>query len=112
MMLALVLALQAAAPATAVDPGPGPGPGPLGAIGQQKLPVRGCAAYLWTLDGNRQMVAMASADPAQVRLAIDGKVADYARATQSDSIGFGFGGITQYRGDDLTATLARLDTAA
>ncbi|WP_380780654.1 hypothetical protein [Sphingomonas sp. R86520] len=101
MMLALVLALQAAVPATVVDPGPGP----LGAIGQQKLPVRGCAAYLWTLDGNRQMIAMASADPAQVRLAIDGKVGDYARATQSDSIGFGFGGITQYRRDDVTATL-------
>ncbi len=101
MMLALVLALQAAAQA----PAPNPGAGPLAAIGRQKLPVRGCAAYLWTLEGNRQLVAMASADPAQIRLAIDGKVADYARATQSDSIGFGFGGVTQYRRDDVTATL-------
>ncbi|MEG3173858.1 hypothetical protein U1708_16735 [Sphingomonas sp. ZB1N12] len=109
MMLALVLALQAATPSTSPSPGPnaGPNPGasPLSAIGQQKLPARGCAAYLWTLDVNRQMVAMASADPAQIRLAIDGKVLDFARATQSDPIGFGFGGITQYRRDDVTATL-------
>jgi hypothetical protein len=109
MMLALVLALQAATPSTPQSPGPnaGPNPGasPLSAIGQQKLPARGCAAYLWTLDVNRQMVAMASADPAQIRLAIDGKVLDFARATQSDPIGFGFGGITQYRRDDVTATL-------
>ena len=109
MMLALVLALQAATPSTSPSPapnaGPNPGASPLSAIGQQKLPARGCAAYLWTLDVNRQMVAMASADPAQIRLAIDGKVLDFARATQSDPIGFGFGGITQYRRDDVTATL-------
>jgi hypothetical protein len=109
MMLALVLALQAATPSTLQSPapnaGPNPGASPLSAIGQQKLPARGCAAYLWTLDVNRQMVAMASADPAQIRLAIDGKVLDFARATQSDPIGFGFGGITQYRRDDVTATL-------
>ena len=92
--LALLLALQAAA---------NPGPGPLGAIGKQKLPAKGCAAYLWSMDAGRQLVAMATADPGQIRLAIDGKTTDYAMATQSPAIGFG--GVTQYRGGDVTATL-------
>ena len=99
--LALLLALQAAAPSVAANPGPGP----LGAIGKQKLPATGCAAFLWSMDAARQLVAMATADPAQIRLAIDGKTTDYAMATQSPAIGFGFGGVTQYRGGDVTATL-------
>lgn len=99
--LVLMLALQAAAPSAAANAGPGP----LGAIGAQKLPAKGCAAYLWSMDAGRQLVAMATADPAQVRLAIDGKASDYAMTTQSPAIGFGFGGVTQYRGSDVTATL-------
>jgi hypothetical protein len=101
ILLVLILAVQAAA----TVPSATPGPGPLAAIGQQKLPAKGCAAYLWNVDGNRQLVAMASADPAQIRLAIDGKTTDYALSTQSPAIGFGFGGVTQYRGGDVTATL-------
>ena len=99
--LALMLALQAAAPSAATNTGPGP----LGAIGKQKLPAKGCAAYLWSMDAARQLVAMASADPAQIRLTVDGKTTDYAMATQSPAIGFGFGGVTVYRGGDVTATL-------
>ena len=99
--LALMLALQAATPAPAANPGPGP----LGAIGKQKLPAKGCAAYLWSMDAARQLVAMATADPAQIRLTVDGKTTDYAMATQSAAIGFGFGGVTVYRGGDVTATL-------
>lgn len=105
ILLALMLALQAAVPAPATNPGVNPGPGPLGAIGKQKLPAKGCAAYLWSMDAGRQLVAMATADPAQIRLAIDGKTTDYAIATQSAAIGFGFGGVTVYRGGDVTATL-------
>ena len=52
--LALMLALQAAMPAPAANSGPGP----LGAIGQQKLPAKGCAAYLWSMDAGRQLVAL------------------------------------------------------
>ena len=103
--LALILAGQVAAAAPPADPGPNPGPGPLAAIGQQKLPAKGCAAYLWNVDGNRQMVAMAVADPAQIRIAIDGKPTDFALSTQTAPIGFGFGGVGIYRGGDVTATL-------
>lgn len=97
---ALMLALQAAGSV----PSPNPGSGPLAAIGKQTLPAKGCAAYLWTLS-DRQLVAMASADPARIRLSIDGKPTDFALATQSGAAGFGFAGVTQYRGGDVTATL-------
>ncbi|SFO15985.1 hypothetical protein [Sphingomonas sp. OK281] len=103
--LVLMLALQAAAPSATPSAAANPGPGPITAIGKQKLPAKGCAAYLWSMDAGRQLVAMAMADPAQIRLAIDGKTTDYAMATQSPGIGFGFGGVTQYRGGDVTATL-------
>ncbi len=78
---------------------------PLGAIGKQALPAKGCAAYLWSAGAENALVAMAVADPAQLRLAIDGKTADYARMSQSGGGGFGFAGITEYRGGDVTATL-------
>jgi hypothetical protein len=93
------LALQAAAPPTMIDGVP------LGAIGTQALPARGCAAYMWNVAGTRQLVAMAGADPAQLRIAVDGKVKDYARTSQSGAGGFGFAAVTEYRGGDVTATL-------
>lgn len=95
MILALLLAQTAPVPATGI---------PLSAIGQQALPATGCAAYLWNI-GDRSLVAMAVAEPAQVRLAIDGKVADYARTAQNGAGGFGFAATTEYRGGDVTATL-------
>lgn len=94
-----VLALQAATPAPLIDGLP------IGAIGKQALPSKGCAAYLWTVAGTRSLVAMASAEPAQLRIALDGVTKDYARTTQSGPGGFGFAGVTEYRGGDLTATL-------
>ena len=78
---------------------------PLGAIGKQALPAKGCAAYLWSAGAINALVAMAVADPAQLRLAIDGKVADYARTSQTGDGGFGFAAVSEYRGGDVTATL-------
>jgi hypothetical protein len=94
-----VLALQAAAPTPTIDGLP------IGAIGKQALPAKGCAAYRWNVAGTRSLVAMASAEPAQLRLAIDGTTKDYARSSQSGPGGFGFAGVTEYRGGDVTATL-------
>ncbi|MEG3165372.1 hypothetical protein U1701_12285 [Sphingomonas sp. PB2P19] len=93
------LALQAAGPSTMIDSGS------LGAIGTQALPAKGCAAYLWNVSGTRVLVAMAGADPAQLRIAVDGKTKDYARTAQSGAGGFGFAAVTEYRGGDVTATL-------
>ena len=95
-MIALFLALQVAAAGNGVT---------VGAIPKQQLPATGCAAFLWSSGEKRTLVAMALADPAQVRLAIDGTVADYPRTQQSGAGGYGFAGTTTYTRGDVTATL-------
>lgn len=76
----------------------------LGAIGRQELPDTGCAAYLWNT-GDRQLVAMASADPARLRIALDGKPVDLIRADQHGEGGYGLAATTDYRGDGVAVTL-------
>lgn len=100
-MIALFLALLAAdpPPAASIDGLP------IGGIARQELPAKGCAAYLFTVGKTRTLVAMSSADPALLRIALDGATADYARATQVGDVGYGFARTTEYRRDDVTATL-------
>ena len=78
---------------------------PIGALPTQALPASGCAAFLWTASGTRALVAMASADPARLRLSIGGTVTDLPRTEQHDAGGFGFAGVTQYQAGDVTAVL-------
>ena len=78
---------------------------PIGAIPKQDLPVKGCAAFLWTRGPSQAMIAMAIADPATIRLTIDGKVQDFALSAQTGEGGYGFSHITEYKGGDVTATL-------
>lgn len=92
-MIALMLTLLIADPPT------------LGPIGRQALPARGCAAYLWDSAPTRSLVAMATADPAQLRLQLDGRTLDVARGRQQGSAGFGFAGVTEYQGPGVTAVL-------
>jgi len=116
MKLLPLALLTLAAPALAKDkkpPAPQPAPIvasvdglPIGAIPQQQLPIKGCAAFLWTRGPSHALVAMASADPALIRLTIDGKVQDFAMSAQNGVGGYGFSATTEYRGADLTATLA------
>ncbi|UVO52358.1 hypothetical protein M0208_18265 [Sphingomonas sp. SUN019] len=99
-MIALLLALAADPPKpTAIDGLP------IGAIGRQALPAKGCAAYFFTATTKRDLVAMATADPATLRFAIDGATIDVARASQSGTGGYGFAASTVYRGGDVAATL-------
>ena len=91
-MIAFLLLLQAA-PAL-----------PIGAIGPQSLPAKGCAAYLWSI-ADRQFVAMATADPGQLRLSIDGRTQDLGRTSQTGQGPTGLGGTAEYRGGDVVATL-------
>lgn len=77
----------------------------LGALGRQALPAKGCAAYLWDNAPQRRLVAMATADPAQLRLRVDGRTVDVARSGQQGTAGYGFAGVTEYRGGDVTAVL-------
>ena len=90
-MILLALLAQAAAPV--LDP-----------IGRQQLPATGCAAYLWSAS-DRQMVAMASADPAQLRVVVDGKPVDLARVSQHGEGGLGFAASTDYGSGEVAATL-------
>ena len=78
---------------------------PLGQLPKQQLPATGCAAYLWSDGTVHALVAMASADPAQIRLSLDGSIADYPRVEQHGVGGFGLAGTTTYRGGGVTATL-------
>ena len=94
-MIALLLAVAAqAAPAAPV----------LGAIGRQQLPDKGCAAYLWSAT-DRQLVAMATADPATIRIAIGGRTIDLARSAGDGPGKLGFADAAEYRRDDITARL-------
>ena len=105
--LSLPLLLQAApVPLPQAAPVPAPLTVPIpGTLPKQALPAKGCAVYLWSAE-DRRLVAMAGADPATLRLVLDGKVVDIARAEQAGGAGFGFGDSTTYRRDDITATLA------
>lgn len=78
---------------------------PFGEIPQQRLPASGCAAYLWSKGTTHALVAMASADPAQLRLSLGGAVADYPRTAQQGAAGFGFDRTTTYQAGDVTAIL-------
>lgn len=92
-MMILALALQAAPAPT------------LQAIGRQQLPATGCAAYLWGA-ADRKLVAMASADPASLRLALDGKPpVDLPRVAQRGEGGYGLAASADYRAGDIAATL-------
>jgi hypothetical protein len=95
-MIAILLAGLLAQTSTTSDP--------LDAIGVQSLPRTGCAAYLWN-SNDRKMVAMAVAEPAMLRLAIDGKTIDLARADQTGAVALGLGASITYAGSSVTAKL-------
>ncbi|MBD8734800.1 hypothetical protein [Sphingomonas sp. CFBP 13706] len=104
MLLLIAAAVQAATPAKTVPGDTTKAPATLGPIGKQAMPARGCAAYLWST-GDRTLVAMATADSARLRLAVEGKPVDYARVDEAGPGGYGFAGVTTYRGGDLTVAL-------
>ncbi|MEG3174938.1 hypothetical protein U1872_01750 [Sphingomonas sp. RB3P16] len=84
---------------------------PIGAIPRQELPAKGCAAYLWTASGTRTLVAMAGADPARLRLAVDGKITDLDRTAQVGAGGFGFAEKNDYGAGSIAAKLTmRIET--
>lgn len=111
-MRMILLALLVAMPAAARDKSPPlpPPPAsidglPIGAIPQQQLPAKGCVAFLWSRTPSHALVAMAVADPATIRLTVDGKVQDFARTAGRGDGGYGFALTSEYQGGDVTATL-------
>ena len=84
---------------------------PLAELPKQQLPAKGCAAFLWTASGTRTLVAMATADPAQLRLSLGGTITDLARASAQGDPSFGFAKSADYGSGDVTVTLDMTVTA-
>lgn len=78
---------------------------PISALPPQRLPAKGCAAFLWTRTPSMALVAMASTDPAALRVTIGGKVTDLPISAQNGIGGLGFSQITEYQSRGATATL-------
>lgn len=97
ILLALLLALVADPPVSGL---------PIDVLPKQAMPAKGCAAYLFAKGEAPVFVAMASADPAQLRVSIGGTVTDVARTGQNgNGGGYGFAGVTEYAGSGVTAVL-------
>lgn len=90
-MIPLLALIQAAAPV-------------LGTLDRQALPVRGCAAYLWSR-ADRQFAAVAGSDPAILRLKVDGRVVEMARVAQAGQAGLGLPVQGTYEAAGLSATV-------
>jgi hypothetical protein len=89
----------------AIDPASSVDGLPISALPPQRLPAKGCAAFLWTRTPSMALVAMATTDPASLRLTIDGKAADLPISAQNGIGGLGYSQITEYKGGGATATL-------
>lgn len=89
----------------AIDPASSVDGLPISALPPQQLPAKGCAAFLWTRTPSMALVAMASTDPASLRLTIGGKVTDLPISAQNGIGGLGYSQITEYKGRGTTATL-------
>lgn len=76
----------------------------LGALPQQSLPGKGCAAYLWSV-ADRRFVAMASAEPAFLRILLDGTTVDLPRASASGAGDYGLAGNAGYAAGEVSVTL-------
>ncbi|MEH3047086.1 hypothetical protein [Sphingomonas adhaesiva] len=102
MTIALLLALlQAVVTPASIDGLP------LGALPQQALPTKGCAAYLFTTGETRVLAAMVTADPGSLRIALDGTIADYPRVDGASgrAATLGFTPDARFAAGDVSATL-------
>lgn len=108
MMFALLLALAQAAP-TAPSAPASPAVSidglPIGPLPQQALPARGCAAYLFSTGQTRVLAAMMTADPATLRITLDGKVTDLGRTGATGIAPLGFNAENVYRDGEVVATV-------
>ena len=98
-MIALLLALAAAADRRAPPPPPPPATIdglPIAGLAPQSLPAQGCSAYLFSAGQTRALAVVAGSDPASLRIALDGTVADYPRVAQRGTGDYGFAGVTDY----------------
>ncbi|WP_419808538.1 hypothetical protein [Sphingomonas sp.] len=77
----------------------------LGALPRQTLPPSGCAAFLWSRADTPQLVAMMRAEPAQLRVSLDGKPTDLPRVAAEGATAKGLAATSRYEGGGTVATL-------
>ncbi len=102
MTLAYLLALVQAAAALPADSIDGL---PLSTLPRQELPARGCAAYLFSTGQVRGLAAVVTADPATLRIALDGSVRDLPRGGVAGTVALGLNAESVYRAGEVTATV-------
>jgi hypothetical protein len=78
---------------------------PLGTLPKQALPASGCAAFLWSGGEQKALIAMATAEPGQLRLLLNGTVVDLARGARSGGSNYGLFATTDYAAPGVQATL-------
>lgn len=103
MMIAFLIAVaQLAAPsppAASIDGLP------IGPLPAQSLPARGCAAYLFSTGNTRALAAMVVAEPAALRLTLDGKTIEMPRTGEAGATALGLSAESVYRYGDIGATV-------
>lgn len=112
-MIAFLIALaQVVASPPPASPLPAPPPAaasidglPIGPLPAQSLPARGCAAYLFSIGNTRALTAMVAADPAALRMTLDGRTIELARTGESGAVALGLSAESVFRTDDVTATV-------
>lgn len=76
----------------------------LGAIGRQALPPTGCAAFLWSRDGQPQLVAMVV--PASLKVQLDGRPLTLPRVAAEGAEARGLPATSHYAAGEVSATVA------
>lgn len=94
MVIAALIAAQVAAAQPSTPPAALPAQ--LGELPPQELPAGQCALFLWDRASGKRM-AMMTANPAILRLVIDGRSTDLPRAAAEGTAVMGFAPITRYR---------------
>ncbi len=77
----------------------------LGAIGQQALPPKGCAAFLWRNGPDPELIAMAVGEPGRLRLSVAGRAVDLPRTASRGDAALGIPAGGDFSGDGMAATL-------
>jgi len=108
MMALAILSMLVATAQAAPEPLAGL---PLGVLPKQQLPAKGCAAFLWSANGTRTLIAMVTADPATLRVSLGGAMTDLPRIAQHGDAGFGFANSTEFGSGDVSATIDMTVTA-
>ena len=78
---------------------------PVGGLSPQTLPKQGCAAYLFSTGQTRTLAAVATMEPASLRIALDNAVVDLPRVEASGTQPLNIPSQLRYAAGEISATL-------